>query len=75
MNISHKPFRNSGIIICIFFLFAHINITAHFGWNKMPETVIEAVMDLTCIIGVLVGCCLGTVGLAIRKGQLDRSET
>ena len=69
MRMRAKRFVINGTILTAFFIIAHIRMTAHFGWNRLPVTVQEAVMDLTCIIGVLTGLVLVTVGRAIIEAE------
>lgn len=61
-----KPFIQNGIVMIILFIVMHISITAHFGWNKFPIEAVEAVMDMTCIMGMLTGCVLVTIGQSLK---------
>jgi hypothetical protein len=69
MKLSYRPFMRSAFIMAIFFVGAHIRLSAHFGWNMFPTTATEAIADLTCIMGIVVACTLATVGRAIKEGE------
>ena len=60
------PFLYSGLIITVCGLIYGFVTTNEYGSNIVPETIVEAITDLTCIITVLTGNILTTIGMSLN---------
>jgi len=63
------PFLVNGTVIAIATVILQCRMTAHYGFNKYPETNQEAIMDGICFMAILFSVMLVTIGQSIKRGN------
>lgn len=64
-----NPLQINGLVVVAVGMIVQIMQAREFGNHRIPQSSAEAICDLTCVIVVLVGVILTTVGNYLRDSK------